>query len=338
MTPSGGGLRFNLSADPDQQAATTPEKQVSDRWNGNYGTTSFGRPRSASADDRSRIDDAFAAVDHTAAKAKGLPQGYVEPKDWLLWADIKGAGISRWGSSNSASVLYGNQVNALIGLTRKFTPNFLIGMVGGYEVFDYRSDTLNGRLKGDGWTVGSYSGWKFAAGLRLDAAVTYSGIGYDGTVGAATGSFQGHRWLVSGGLTGDTRLYGLSIEPSAKVCALWEHENAYTDSLGTLQQDRDFFTGRASTGVKVGYPWIYSAMVTLVPYAGIYADYYFTGDDAAVVALTGSAPLASVPLLDGWSARVTGGGPRRQRADMDLPRQGLDAVLSRRRYRRSAQR
>jgi hypothetical protein len=45
----------------------------------------------------------------------------------------------------------------------------------------------------------------------------------------------------------------------------------------------------------------------LAPYAGFYADYYFTGDDAAASALAGAVPLASVPLLDGWSARATGG-------------------------------
>ena len=112
---------------------------------------------------------------------------------------------------------------------------------------------------------------------------------------------------MSGGLTGNTTYYGLNIEPSAKVYALWENENAYTDSLGTLQADRTFFTGRASGGVKVAYPWLASATVALTPFAGLYADYYFTGDNAAVAILAGTAPLASVPLLDGWSARAVGG-------------------------------
>jgi hypothetical protein len=47
--------------------------------------------------------------------------------------------------------------------------------------------------------------------------------------------------------------------------------------------------------------------VTLAPYARLYADYYFTGDDAAAVALAGAPLVASVPLLEGWSARATGG-------------------------------
>jgi hypothetical protein len=307
-TPSAGGVRFNFSADPDQEPATgTAESTVSNRWNGDYGTSAYagGRGR-AGRGDGNRVDDAFAAIDRNFVKAKAPPQRYVDPKDWLLWGDIKGTGISNW-NSNGPSVLYGTQVNGLLGLTRRLLPNFLVGVVGGYEVFDYRSDTLNGRLKGDGWTIGSYLGWKFAAGLRFDAAVAYSSLGYDGTAGTATGKFDGDRWLVSGGLTGSTEAYGFSIEPSARVYALWEQQHAYTDSLGTPQAERSFFTGRASTGFNVAYPWLFDAALTISPYAGIYADYYFTGDDAASVALATGAPLTSTPFIDGWSARATGG-------------------------------
>ncbi|QDM27463.1 phospholipase [Tardiphaga sp. vice304] len=306
-TPGAGGVRFNFSADPDQETTTTAERTVSQRWNGDYGTAAYAtRGRGGvSRGEGNRVDDAFAAIDRSFVKARA-PRPPVEPKDWLLWGDIRGSGISNWHSSGP-SVLYGTQVNGLLGLTHRLTPNFLVGVVGGYEVFDYRSDTLNGRLKGDGWTVGSYLGWKFAAGLRFDAAVAYTGLGYDGTAGTATGKFNGDRWLVSGGLTGSTEAYGFAIEPSARVYALWEQQNAYTDSLGTPQAERSFFTGRASTGFAVAYPWLFDAALTISPYAGIYADYYFTGDDAASVTLAGGGALTSTPFIDGWSARATGG-------------------------------
>jgi outer membrane autotransporter protein len=91
------------------------------------------------------------------------------------------------------------------------------------------------------------------------------------------------------------------FEPSARVFALWEHENAYTDSLGTLQDARNFSTGRASVGTKVAYPMAWSGSVAFAPYAGLYADYYFSQDDAQTAGLT------TVPLLQGFAARVTGG-------------------------------
>src|SRR5471030_643284 len=111
-------------------------------------------------------------------------------------------------------MLYGSQVNLLAGLTRRLLPNFLVGVLGGYETFDYRSDALQGRLKGDGWTVGSYIGWKITQNIRFDTAVAYSGIGYDGSAGIAAGSFHGNRWLLTSGLTGTYSSYGLQIEPS----------------------------------------------------------------------------------------------------------------------------
>src|SRR6202044_3777784 len=104
-----------------------------------------------------------------------------------------------------------------------------------------------------------------------------------------------------GGLTGTYPWQRFVIEPSAQVYALWEHESAYTDSLGTLQAAREFETGRASGGAKISYPLAWYSGVNLNPYVGLYADYYFSGDDASVVGLT------TVPLLQGWSARTTAG-------------------------------
>jgi hypothetical protein len=99
----------------------------------------------------------------------------------------------------------------------------------------------------------------------------------------------------------------LTIEPSARIYALCEHENGYTDSLGTVQSDRQFFTGRASGGAKLIYPLVWTSTITLAPYVGLCGDYYFNGDDAAPVSITGAVPLASTPLLAGWLAGATGG-------------------------------
>lgn len=91
------------------------------------------------------------------------------------------------------------------------------------------------------------------------------------------------------------------LEPSAKLYALWESEDAYVDSLGTLQGERDFSTGRASGGLKLSYPITLDAGTRVVPFAGVYGDYYFSDDSATV--LTGFAGN----IEDGWSARFTGG-------------------------------
>ena len=90
------------------------------------------------------------------------------PQEWLAWIDVRGTHFSR---NTFGSDLRGTQVNALVGLTRKLTPkNFLVGVLVGYEHFDYSSQAFNGILKGDGWTTGAYLGWRFAPNLRFDAA------------------------------------------------------------------------------------------------------------------------------------------------------------------------
>ena len=308
VAPSGNGVRFNFAADSDPQAtdsvarANAPFSSV----NGSpaEGSRGFGSPPSPP----SRIDDSFAALAY-AGPTKAAPLPVAEPRQWRVWAEVHGATLDRWGSMSTApgaAVLYGSQINLLAGLTRKFTPDFLVGVLGGYESFDYRSEALQGRLKGDGWTVGSYLGWKVAPGIRFDSALAYSGIGYDGTAGTAAGTFNGNRWLATGGLTGTYNGFGVQIEPSARVFALWEHENAYTDTLGTSQGARDFSTGRASGGVKLSYPVFWSATTVLAPYLGLYGDYYFNRDSSGA-AVAAAASIPSSLILDGWSARAVGG-------------------------------
>jgi hypothetical protein len=93
---------------------------------------------------------------------------------------------------------------------------------------------------------------------------------------------------------------GFVVEPSSRLYALWERQDAWTDSLGTSQAERSFSVGRLSTGAKVGYPW-QAAGITVVPYVGLYGDYRFSSGDELPV----NQPF--VGLSDGWSARVTTG-------------------------------
>jgi hypothetical protein len=247
------------------------------------------------------VEEAFTALGYARDDrllTKAPPPLAAPSRDWLAWIDVRGTNYIR---NTSGSDLNGGQVNAIAGLTRKLTPNFLVGVLGGYEHFDYSSQAFNGVLKGEGWTTGAYLGWKLTANLRLDAGGAWSDILANNAAGIASGNFIGHRWLTTGGLTGTYNWRAFVLEPSARVFALWEHENAYTDSLGTLQTARNFSTGRASAGVKVIYPLAWWSAANLAPYVGLYGDYYFSSDDAAIVALT------TVPLLQGWSARVIAG-------------------------------
>ncbi len=245
-----------------------------------------------------RVENGFSALGYAGEEAAKAPPLMVVPHRWLAWIDVQGANFNR---NTVGGDLQGTQVNALAGLSFKLMPTFLVGVLGGYEHFNYSSQSFNGVLHGDGWTAGAYLGWLLLPTLRFDLGGTWSDILTDDTSGMATGSFTGNRRLVTSGLTGTYKWAAIVLEPSARVFALWEHENGYTDSLGTLQADHNFSTGRASAGLKVSYPAALSSVAYLAPYVGFYGDYYFSMDDAATVGLT------TVPLLQGWSGRATAG-------------------------------
>ncbi|MFO1108830.1 MAG: Ig-like domain repeat protein [Bradyrhizobium sp.] len=302
VAPNSSGIRFNFAADADGHTQAAVPRATAPPSSSVEGSRVPGAVRPASAS--SRVTDAMSALAYAAPPVPTVATA----REWFGWAEIRGAVLDRWNTSfaaPNASVLYGSQVNLLAGLTYRMMPNFLIGALGGYETFDYRSDTLLGRLRGDGWTVGAYLGWMITNEIRFDVAAGYSGIGYNGAAGLAAGNFSGNRWLVASGLTGTYDAFGLRFEPSARVYALWERENAYTDTLGTLQAARNFSTGRASGGMKVMYPIAWTATATLTPYAGLYGDYYFNTDDAAPV--IGLAGLPGGLVFDGFSARAVGG-------------------------------
>ena len=172
-----------------------------------------------------------------------MPPKWQEKKQCLLWADMHASGIDRWGTTNAVGVaqasqasLYGRQVNALMVL--KAMPNLAIGVVGGWEAFNYTEQNK-------GATVGPqapiWAGRSFRHCVTTQPSPTPA-IAYNGIAGTTRGNFTGEGWMLATGLTGTYKTAGFLIEPSANVYPLWEHENAYVDSLGNQQGSHDFLS------------------------------------------------------------------------------------------------
>jgi hypothetical protein len=271
VTVGSNGMTFNFAAEP--------------------------RSRETSADGHNRAGGPFDAMAYGGGYLKAPPPPTFARR-WSLWSDIRGTGWDR--IDTVATGLKGAQINVTAGLGYKVLPDVLIGLFGGYENFNYEIASLTGKLDGSGGTVGGYGAWRITPTLRWDAMVGWSGVSYDAAAGTASGSFDGSRWLASTGLTGSHRFASYILEPSAKVYALWERQDAWTDSLGTLQAQRDFSVGRVSLGGRVVAPMQYTG-ASLSPYLGFYGDWRFSTDNALPVA------VGNVGLADGWSGRVTGG-------------------------------
>jgi hypothetical protein len=257
------------------------------------------------ADPQSRVqngaNEAFNALAYADGKKPAMPVKAppLSPRfdrEWSLWADVRGTGFN---SNSGANGMKGQQLNITAGLGRKVTPDWLVGVIAGYETFNYDIASLTGSLKGRGGSVGAYTGYKFIPTLRWDSTLVWSRVNYDAVAGAASGSFTGSRWIASTGLTGTYRWMSVVLEPSSKIYALWERQSSYTDSLGTAQAGRYSMAGRVATGGRVIVPWTTGNAWTLSPYLGAYADWRFGTTVTSDVSVSG--------ISQGWSGRVTGG-------------------------------
>lgn len=253
---------------------------------------------------QSRTDEAFSSLAYAdkGQKTSHLKKGSPEfAREWSAWADIRGTGWKINQAAGNGNDIKGNQINLTAGIGHKLATDTLVGIVMGYENFKYDVASLNGSLKGNGETVGGYFAQRFGSGLRFDAALAWTYLNYSANSGTATGSFNANRWLATTGLTGNHMFGAYLFEPSAKLYVLWEREQAWTDSLGTLQNSRNFNAGRTALGFKVARSVGSSTDWTFTPSFGLYGDWRFASDSAIQ---TGTQVAY---IKDGWSGRVTAG-------------------------------
>ena len=183
------GFTYYFDADPDMQHSASEQDSVN-----RFLASPDGGTR--------RVDNDFSALGYAGLPTKAPPLAATPPtlaSDWLAWVDVRGSQFDR---TASGSDLTGNQIDTIAGLTRRLSSDLLVGVLGGYEHFDYSSQALAGTLTGDGWTTGAYLGWRFAPNLRFDLAGTWSDILANDTASTAAGNFTGNRWLAASGITG----------------------------------------------------------------------------------------------------------------------------------------
>jgi hypothetical protein len=94
--------------------------------------------------------------------------------------------------------IYGDQINVTAGLTRVLTPNFLVGVLGGWGDLRLPLRRHPGPPDRHGLDGRRLCRLKLSSTVRFDAGVAYSGIGFDGTAGTASGSFAISSGLSSG--------------------------------------------------------------------------------------------------------------------------------------------
>ncbi|WP_141728347.1 autotransporter outer membrane beta-barrel domain-containing protein, partial [Devosia insulae] len=227
--------------------------------------------------------------------------GFLDPaKQWSLWLDVQGSGLISGGS--------GQQLNLTGGIGYRFSEDFIAGIIGGQESFRYSADG-DGLLSGSGLSAGGYVAWRFAEHGTLDAALVGTALGYEVSSGTATGQFDASRWLVTSGLTGEFELGdNLTISPSARVTALWENQEGWTDSLATEHPAKAFSDGTASGGVTISGQWLVLEDMPLLPYFGLFADYRFDAAEGTTSSGLEGRVQAGIRLNLSPSAAINLGG------------------------------
>ncbi|WP_417686529.1 autotransporter outer membrane beta-barrel domain-containing protein [Roseibium sp.] len=226
----------------------------------------------------------------------GTPATFVDRRTWNAWVNVRGG----WLVGNSSDD--GMQLNATAGIGYLLTPNFVAGVIGGVETFDYSYGSTSSSLSGTGGTVGVYGGWKVLPAMRVNGLVSWTGIDYETASGAANGKIDGSRFLGSFALSGQHEVGPFRITPNASVMLAHERQGSYTDSASTFHNGMDILTGMTSIGGRVSKAIaLFDSRVTFTPYVGGHADWQFSDINSSAV--TSSNPAS----LDGWSARVSGG-------------------------------
>jgi uncharacterized protein with beta-barrel porin domain len=97
----------------------------------------------------------FLGARNRDSSVKDTPADKQPTRAFNAWGDVKQSGFDRDDQTSM------KQVSAMGGIDYLLYPNLLLGVMGGYEHSDFKVDTLQSSLKGNGNTVGVYGGYRF---------------------------------------------------------------------------------------------------------------------------------------------------------------------------------
>jgi Bacterial Ig-like domain (group 3) len=123
LSPAGTGLTYYFDGDAPAQAHATSDQDSLQRF--------LASPNGGSPSQK-RVDDDFGALGYAPMATKAPPPALAAPapRDWLGWINVRGTDFYRGTFGDD---LKGEQVDAIAGLTRRLTSNFVVGVLGGYE-------------------------------------------------------------------------------------------------------------------------------------------------------------------------------------------------------------
>ncbi|NJR13249.1 MAG: autotransporter domain-containing protein [Phyllobacteriaceae bacterium] len=234
-----------------------------------------------------------------------------DPSRFQAWASLRYTGLSASSALNS---LEGGQWNGLAGLSYRLNPQIVVGVFGGYESLQF-DDNASATFGGHGMTTGLYGAWRPDIGLRFDAQLSATWLGYNANSGGVTADFDATRLIAAAGVTGSAQFGLVLLEPSLRATGVWESQDGYTDSAGGAHDARDFHFGKIAAGLRASTVIDLGEEKSLSPYIGGSLDYRFSGGDTSDV----------LRAMDDFSASVNAGFNTKLNANTTL---GVDGTVS----------
>jgi hypothetical protein len=130
LSPAGTGFTYYFNDDPPARPQAASDQDPLRR----YLAAPDGSVSSPNGNAK-RFDDDFRALGYAGGMPTKAPPPAATggaPRDWLAWINVRGTDYFCGTFGND---LKGDQVDAFVGLTRRISPNFVVGAFGGYEHF-----------------------------------------------------------------------------------------------------------------------------------------------------------------------------------------------------------
>lgn len=232
------------------------------------GSTGFSSAGFSLNGDATSSGEGFAGV--SGPEGKSGPPVFAPTPDnrWGVFV----TGLGEFSNVDSTTNAAGYDVDTggfTFGVDYRLTPNFAIGLTGGYAHTSVNLDG-GGNIDVNGGKLGGYA-TLFGNGFYLDAAVTGGPSGYNthrtALQGTASGSTDGADFntLVAAGY--DWKIGNLSVGPTASFQYSYIGLNSFTEtgSLAPLKfPDQNTESERSAFGARASYDWKIG-QITVIP-------------------------------------------------------------------------
>ncbi len=269
------------------------------------------------------------APTYTGSGSREILATPAAPSRWSVWA--QGSGL--FGRSRSVADLPSHRYDSggfLIGGDHRWSPALSTGLFGGYQGVEARYD-YNGRVRGNGGTLGLYAVWDQGAGFHATGLLSASLANYEtrrpirfGSIDrTARGDFDA--WTGTAFLESGYRFEagGFQFGPIANLQYSRLRADGFTEtnaaSLNLALGTRTTESLQSNLGARVALPWKVSESVLLLPELRAFWNHEFLqspqdytarldGGQSASFAYRTSAPARdSMQAGGGLTARF---GPR----------------------------